>query len=150
MSNDDLWTAQGPTPADLQVLARLGRRRRTLEATTPADEEEAAVIARAGTLLDDMEECLCEEGRGAPLLAEGWQRLDDLEARLAELQASRSAEPADGARVVPMRRQPPAIPSTGGSHGRARGAPEPRKRSTAAPETRTHRRAPKPKEIQAC
>ncbi len=112
---DDPRTTAGPSPAELKVLARLGRHRETLEARTPADQEEAIVIARALATLDDMEECLCEEGTGAPFLTEGWQSLDAFEARLAELQVTRPADPAAGTRVVALRRPPPAIPITGGS-----------------------------------
>lgn len=81
---EDLWTAEGPTTAELKVLERLGRRRQAIEAITPADDGEAYVLARARATLDDLEECLCEEGAKAPALARGWKVLDQLEARLAE------------------------------------------------------------------
>ncbi len=90
---DDLWTAKGPAPADLKVLERLAQCRLVFEAFESPDEEEAIVIARALATLDDMEECLCEEGRGAPLIARGWQTLDRLEARLAALRATRPSRP---------------------------------------------------------
>ncbi len=91
MITRDLWKAKGPTLAELKILERLGRRRRALEAVTAADGDEAIVIARALATLDDMEECLCEEGRAAPRLARGRELLDQLEARLAHLRATAGA-----------------------------------------------------------
>ncbi len=82
----NLASAKGPTVADLKMLERLGQRGRAFE-VTPADEEEAYVLARARATLDDMAECLCEEGPRAPDLARGWQVLDRLQARLRQLQA---------------------------------------------------------------
>ncbi len=107
---DDLWTAKGPTAAELKVLERLGRRRQAFEAVTPADEEDAIVIARANATLDDMEECLCEEGAKAPYLARGWRVLDQLEARLEDLRntpgATAGSPPArQDSGVVPIRRR---------------------------------------------
>ncbi len=119
MITRDLWKAKGPTLAELKILERLGRRRRALEAVTAADGDEAIVIARALATLDDMEECLCEEGPRAALLADGWQRLDELEARLARTPRP-SAPPADlpearpPADLVRHRRRPPAKPRTHG------------------------------------
>ncbi len=92
----DLWTAKGPTLAELKILERLGRRRRALEAVTAADGDEATVITRALATLDEMEECLCEEGRAAPRLARGWEDLDQLEARLTALQAAAPARRPEG------------------------------------------------------
>ncbi len=108
MTIHNLATARGPSAADLRVLERLGRHRAALEALTPAGEHRAAVLRRLFATLDDMEEALCEEGRGAPLLAEGWQRLDELEARLAEAPARSPAPPP-----TPIRRhrRPPAAPT---------------------------------------
>ena len=89
----DLWDAAGPSPADLNVLERLGRHRRAFEAVKPADEHQATVRERLLSLLDDMEETLCEEGRSAPALAEGWQRVDELEARFWQ-ERPRSGNPS--------------------------------------------------------
>ncbi len=83
MSIEDLETTRGPSATALKVLERLGRRRAALEALAPAGDHQAAVLRRSFATLDDMEEALCEEGPGSPLLAEGWQRLDEIEARLA-------------------------------------------------------------------
>ncbi len=121
---EDLWTAKGPTATELKVLERLGRRRRALEATPPGGEEEAYLVARALTLLDDMEECLCEEGSRAPDLDRGWHELEQLEECLEELLAKPAPSrpvpvpSARGpvARVEPItRRLSPATPTTEGA-----------------------------------
>lgn len=88
MIAQDLSLVKGPSLTDLKVLERLGQHRQALEAKTPAGNEEARILARALATLDDMEECLCEEGAKAPDLARGWQVLGQLEARLAQRPAT--------------------------------------------------------------
>ena len=118
MITDDLCTADGPSDADLKVLERLASRRRAFEAVEPADEDQARLLARVLAILDDMEECLCEEGHRAPALDEGWRVLDDLDDRLSEPQAPPTDEGAtshDGAVVSIHRRHRPVIPPTEGT-----------------------------------
>ena len=78
----------------------------------PTDEADEQVRARALALLEDMEECLCEEGHGARFLADGWRVLDELELRLAQLRAQ---PPGDAvADVVPIQWHRPDSPPTQG------------------------------------
>ncbi len=93
---DDLWDSHGPSPADLKVLERLGRHRRAFQDLTPAGEHQTNVRERLLSLLNDMEETLCEEGRSSPSLAEAWQRIDELEKSYWEGEAA-AAPPSHSA-----------------------------------------------------
>ncbi len=90
---DDLWDSHGPSPADLKVLERLERHRRPFERLRPDSEHQTTVRNRLLSLLNDMEETLCEEGRSAPALDRGWQQVDELEARYWQSTGKKAAEP---------------------------------------------------------
>ncbi len=98
---DDLWDAHGPSAADLKELERLEEHRVAFIEMVPEGEHQTSVWRRILEVLDDMEECLCEEGRGAPALAEGWQLLGELEARLWEQAAPRTEAPVSPSRPHP-------------------------------------------------
>ncbi len=121
---EDLWDSDGPSRADLRVLERLGRHRRTFEDLKPDDQHQATVRELLLSLLDVMEETLCEEGSGAPSLAWGWQRVEELEARYWE---GRDAKDAP-------RRQ---------SAGAAAGSRKPEEASETPPAANQTARAPK-------
>ncbi len=89
---EDLWTAPGPSTWDLYALERLARRRAAIEAIEPDGEEQERIRAYLLTAIDLMEECLCEEGRHAALVASGWQELDALEPRLTTTSQADSGE----------------------------------------------------------
>ncbi len=117
----NLTSAKGPTRAVLNMLERLARRRAVFD-VTPADEEEAFVIARALAVLDDMEECLCEEGARAPHLEQGWQVLEGLQERLGHLQATAPAAVTPAVAAAP----PPPLSTTASNRRRPRPAIEAR------------------------
>ncbi len=108
MSIEDLATTRGPSAAALRLLERLARRRTAIEAVTPAGEHRETVLGCLFATLDNMEEAVCEEGPRSRLLAEGWQRLDELEARLTET----SSPPATPARERPEPPRPPSPPAS--------------------------------------
>ncbi len=106
---DDLWDSHGPSASDLKVLERLGRHRRAFEALEPAGEHQTTVRERLLSLLDVMEETVCEEGRSAPSLAEAWQQIDELEKRYWEGEAT-AGEAAAAAPPPSAFRPEPAVP----------------------------------------
>ncbi len=135
MTIDDLWDSDGPSPADLKVLERLGRHRRAFEALEPAGEHQTTVRNRLLGLLDDMEETLCEEGRAAPALAEAWQRMDELEARYWESAEADPPAPQNRASGSASRPNP-----TEADRPPGRGRPAPQTRASA-PQTLAARSA---------
>ena len=114
MITDDFWTSKGPTPTELRAVDRLSRHRRALEEMTPTDEAEALVKTRAIDLLEDMEECLCEEGSGARFLAEGWRQLERFELCLTQLRSA--PEDLDAGVVLIDEHRPSRPPTEGGTH----------------------------------
>ncbi len=100
----DLFDSRGPSAADQRVLERLRRHRRAFHQLDPDGEHQAAVRERLLGLLDDMEECVYEDGGAAPAVAESWQLVDELEARYWEVPAS-TAAPRD-AEVVAIHSKP--------------------------------------------
>lgn len=115
MMTDDLWTADGPSFADLEVLESLAHHRRGLERIKPQNEHQDSVRNRLLSLLDEMEDLLCEEGHEAPQLAESWERVDELEAlywQIGEAPAEKS-QPSKSDQPKP-RTQPQAAASPPG------------------------------------
>ncbi len=135
----NLASAKGPSGPVLNMLERLARWRAVFAA--PADQQEACVAARALATLDDMEECLCEEGTRAAHLDRSWQVLEGLQARLTQLRATAPDAAAD-----------PLPPATTASTHRPRAAIE--ARPTAGRRRRFHSpgapNAPMPMEIPTC
>ncbi len=99
----DLLHSDGPSRADLKELERLESRRRALEELKPEDEHQVTVRKLLLDYVDVMEEIVCEEGRKAPFLAEGWQRIEELEARYRE--GTVEAEAREGAATPTPKRQ---------------------------------------------
>ncbi len=125
---DDLWTAHGPSAADLKVLERLGRHRCAFEAVKPVGEHQTTVRDRQLSVLDDMEECVCEEGHAAPALAQAWQVVDELEARFWE-DAAETPVPQTRASGSPSRPNPA---KAGPPRGRGRSATQIRAAGSAS------------------
>ncbi len=80
MFTDDLSDSYGPSRADLDALEHIEHHRSGFERARPAGEHQNNGRNRLLSLLDDMEEMVCEEGSSAPALAEAWQQVDELEA----------------------------------------------------------------------
>ncbi len=114
----DRLHSPGPPPADLRELERLEDRRLAFEELKPEDEHQVTVRKLLLDYIDVMEEIVCEEGRKAPFLAEGWQRIEELEARYRE--GTVEAEAREGAATPTPKRQ------------RRSGAKSRRRRSTSS------------------
>lgn len=133
---EDLFTEPGPSPQDIRALERLTRRRAAIEALEPEGEGTQCIQDRLLSTLDLMEESLCEEGHRAALVAEGWQQLDELEARL---RAAVSAGPTGSAASPRRRRDRRAVQRASSSRSPSRETRQGRPRSRAT--TSTHNRA---------
>ncbi len=120
----DLLHSDGPSRADLKELERLEHRRRDFEELKPEGEHQATVRKHLLDYIDVMEEIVCEEGRHAPFLAEGWQRIEELEARYWEGRAEAEAREDAGTEPSKRKRRP-------NTDRRRRGSTSPRRRCTA-------------------
>ncbi len=121
----DRLHSPGPPPADLRELERLEDRRLAFEELKPEDEHQVTVRKLLLDYIDVMEEIVCEEGRHAPFLAEGWQRIEELEARYWEGRVEAEAREDAATPPPPKRKRRP------NTDRRRRGSKSPRRRCTA-------------------